>query len=96
MDVVARVGGEEFAVILPETEMVAATGVLERIRQTVGARPMAGAQGQSFGVTVSCGVAQRQSGESGEELLSRADDALYAAKAAGRNQVQVATGADEP
>ncbi|WP_281750797.1 diguanylate cyclase [Thermodesulfomicrobium sp. WS] len=96
MDVVARVGGEEFAVILPETEMVAATGVLERIRQTVGARPMAGAQGQSFGVTVSCGVAQRQSGASGEELLSRADDALYAAKAAGRNQVQVATGADEP
>lgn len=94
VDRVARVGGEEFAILFPETRVEAAAAILERIREAVAAEKMTAGEG-SFSVTVSCGVAQRQSGESGEELLSRADDALYAAKAAGRNQVQVARGADE-
>lgn len=89
VDVVARMGGEEIVVVLPETCLQAALAVAERIRSSV--------QGKSFGihsgardvpVTVSIGVASRRAGDlSPAQLLKRADEAVYRAKAEGRNRV---------
>ncbi|UBV42006.1 GGDEF domain-containing protein [Deinococcus taeanensis] len=81
-----RWGGEEFLVILPGAGAAEAQGVAERIRLGVAQvrydRPLT--------VTVSLGVAQARAGDSLESLVKRADDALYGAKRAGRNQVQAA------
>lgn len=87
MDAVGRVGGEEFAVLLPETGLEAAAGVLERIRQAVAGLEVMAADGRQVRVTVSAGVAAWQAGEEAEAALRRADAALYAAKSAGRNRV---------
>jgi diguanylate cyclase (GGDEF)-like protein len=87
-DLLARYGGEEFVVLLPGATQAAAAGLAERIREQV-AETRLHAGHDDVRVTVSVGVA----GESGEELpsldgmLARADVALYAAKAAGRNRV---------
>ena len=86
MDTLGRTGGEEFAVLLPETTLDAACEVAERMRATVGDCAMNGAQG-SFQVTVSIGAAQLQDGESFEAIMARADVMLYAAKHAGRDRV---------
>lgn len=86
-DSLGRLGGEEFAVLLPETGLEAALAVAERIRHGVQSSPMGG-EGGLVSLTVSIGVGQwRGGGESAEALLLRADAALYAAKAAGRNAV---------
>lgn len=83
IDVVARLGGEEFAVLLPDTGASSAAGVAERIRQQVMA-----AQGMPVaGVTVSIGVATLQAEETHGSLQHRADQALYMAKTRGRNRV---------
>ncbi|UQN08413.1 diguanylate cyclase [Deinococcus sp. QL22] len=81
-----RWGGEEFLVILPGTATAEAQGVAERLRQAVAAMQY----DRPIHMTVSLGVAQAQLGERPETLLKRADDALYAAKHAGRNQVHAA------
>ncbi len=86
-DTCARYGGEEFVVVLPGTTLVAALEVAERLRQGVAdaslmAVPLVRA-------TVSIGAAQHRVGETGEQLLARADTAVYAAKRGGRNQVRV-------
>jgi two-component system cell cycle response regulator len=73
-DQLGRLGGEEFLAVLPETDAAAAAVAAEKLRASV----------QPTGVTVSIGWAAWE-GESAEELLRRADDALYAAKAAGRD-----------
>ncbi|MCG8519208.1 MAG: diguanylate cyclase [Pseudomonadales bacterium] len=86
-DLVARWGGEEFLVLLPETTMEAAWDVAEHLRQSVaGAEvPIPGGQ-----VTVSAGVSAFQPGEqSVETAIKRADLGLYQAKEAGRNRVQL-------
>lgn len=93
VDLVARVGGEEFAILLPETDAEVAVRILDRIRKAVAAQEMVTDEA-SLSVTVSCGVAARQTGELGDALLFRADAALYTAKAAGRNQVRLAQDAD--
>ncbi|ACO47240.1 putative regulator protein, GGDEF domain; putative membrane protein [Deinococcus deserti VCD115] len=81
-----RWGGEEFLVVLPATARGEARGVAERIRHSVAeVRYDLPVQ-----VTVSLGVAQAQPGENLQALLKRADEAMYAAKHAGRNQVQAA------
>jgi diguanylate cyclase (GGDEF)-like protein len=88
-DLVARYGGEEFAVIMPETGHDAAYGLAERIRKAVIGQKIAhGASGAGAMVTLSVGVAADIPGDgsSPELLLSRADQALYAAKALGRNR----------
>lgn len=84
IDTVARLGGEEFAVLLPATGADTALLVAERLRQGLDCPPDAGA---GVGYTVSVGVATLLPGESIDALLSRADAALYAAKAGGRNAV---------
>lgn len=83
VDVVARVGGEEFAVILPSTTDAGAVEVGERMRKMVEAGPW-----PEMPVTISVGTATLAVGEDAERIYGRADAALYAAKQAGRNRVQ--------
>lgn len=89
-DTVARVGGEEFAVLLPDTDARGASRIAERIHAEI-ARLAAGPVGPG-GVTVSIGLAERDRDEPGgsscEELYRLADAALYEAKAGGRNQTR--------
>ncbi|GAA6755424.1 GGDEF domain-containing protein [Thermus thalpophilus] len=81
-DMVARWGGEEFALLLPSTRAEDAQRLAERLRQAIEA--------QSLGVTASFGVAEYMFGEEEESLFRRADQALYRAKNLGRNRVEVA------
>lgn len=86
-DKVGRYGGEEFLIILPHTNMAQAKKIVDRIRASVGnARTPIGAD-KKLKVTISMGVTQFRKGEDLEQLLSRADQALYASKQAGRNRV---------
>lgn len=87
-DVVGRLGGEEFLVLLPDTDDGAADAAVESLRHTVADTPMR-VSGHDIVVTVSAGLAT-WTGEEAEELVRRADTALYAAKAAGRNAVRSA------
>lgn len=84
-DVAARYGGEEFAVLLPETSSSEAKVIAERIRSRVE-----DAEFQHRKVTISIGIATySEFFQNGEELISAADKALYAAKRHGRNNVQI-------
>jgi len=86
-DVLARYGGEEFAVVLPEASAERAVEVAERLRTAVAEAKVARDAGDGFGVTVSVGVSALHSAdESPEDLLRRADQCLYQAKASGRNR----------
>ncbi len=85
-DVVARVGGEEFMLILPDTDASAARLVAERICRILGERPLRVDQ-QSIPVTVSIGVACSRGETSLDELCQEADRAMYLAKRGGRNRV---------
>lgn len=84
-DTLARVGGEEFALLLPGAGLMAAAAVAERIRIAVDGTPFA----RVGHCTISCGVAELGDGEDGASLVRRADEALYEAKHAGRNRVAV-------
>ncbi len=88
-DFTARIGGEEFAVILPKTPLLGATTVAETLRTSFAQLKLEKkAKSESLGtITVSIGVAQYRSGEPIEDLVNRADKALYFAKNAGRNRV---------
>ena len=86
MDTIGRTGGEEFAVLLPETTLAEALLVGERMRMFVADCTMNFGQ-DTFKVTMSVGAAQFQAGEALEALLARVDSQLYAAKGAGRNRV---------
>lgn len=86
-DVVARVGGEEFAVLLPETDLENGCVVGERLRRLVSARSLQAA-GTNVPVTVSVGVAQFDATMAGvSDLMKLADRMLYRAKHAGRNRI---------
>lgn len=91
-DFPARYGGEEFAVILPETNIDAAVRVGESLRKVIAGKELINRNsGEVLGrVTISGGVAQYVSGEAIENLIERADTALYTAKHNGRNQVTAA------
>ncbi|MDF1734432.1 MAG: PAS domain S-box protein [Minwuia sp.] len=90
IDLLGRVGGEEFAVLLPETDLSGAVRVAERIRAAIE-RVQVNHDGQEFGLTVSLGVSLFRDGETSlEAALKRADDALYLAKNKGRNRVESA------
>lgn len=88
-DILARFGGEEFIALLPETNLSGALRVAGRLRTTIEANPVL-LDGQPIGVTISIGCAALRPAERDEHLdtlIQRADRALYAAKAGGRNQV---------
>lgn len=84
-DFCARLGGEEFAVLLPDTSMETALVAAERLRAALDRS--AQAPGASAPYTVSIGLAMLEPGEEFDSLMQRADAALYAAKEAGRNRV---------
>jgi two-component system cell cycle response regulator len=85
-DLLARVGGEELAALLPGADEAAAREAGERIRRAVKDGPVE-AGGVAIPVTLSVGVAVRRAGEDGPALLARADARLYAAKRDGRDRV---------
>ncbi|HSK22007.1 MAG TPA: GGDEF domain-containing protein [Egicoccus sp.] len=84
VDVLARYGGEEFAILLPDTDADAALVVVERLRSVV-----------PDGQTCSAGVTLAGPGATQDSIVRAADDALYAAKAAGRDRTAVADGIDQ-
>jgi diguanylate cyclase (GGDEF)-like protein len=92
VDVVGRVGGEEFVVIAPETPAREALAVAERLRREVAQRAVTAPAGDEVRVTISCGLATLSDVGpcSLDELLDHADAALYRAKAAGRDRCEVA------
>lgn len=89
-DHLGRLGGEEFAVLLPETDAAGAQILAERLRADLAAVRVTPADGPPIAMTVSIGVAEAGPDESLDGLLRRADAALYAAKEAGRDRVLLA------
>ncbi len=94
-DVATRYGGEEFALLLPQTGLNEAMLLAERIRHEVAQSPMQLEDGQTLNLTVSIGVSETlpmvgksRHQEVGEHLLASADQALYQAKANGRNRIE--------
>jgi len=88
-DTVYRYGGEEFLICLPEIGPEEARRVLERVRERVARQPIAIDGGKELAVTVSFGLTMMTPRRPIEELIERADKALYAAKEGGRNRVEV-------
>jgi two-component system cell cycle response regulator len=89
-DVCGRWGGEEFLVLLPDTDLDGALALGERVCKHVAAEPLPVGDDQFLAVTVSIGCAAAD-GADPEDLVQRADRALYAAKEAGRNRALAAT-----
>jgi diguanylate cyclase (GGDEF)-like protein len=86
-DLVARLGGEEFALMLPSTDLKSALAAAERLRQQAALLQVVGERGERFDFTVSIGVAAMAPGDDASALLARADKGLYRAKQTGRNRV---------
>ena len=88
-DLVARIGGEEFAVILPKTPLLGAVTVADSVRASIARLKLErkGKTEKLETITVSIGAAQYRPGESLKDFVNRADQALYSAKNAGRNRV---------
>ncbi|KAA0014383.1 sensor domain-containing diguanylate cyclase [Billgrantia pellis] len=83
-DIIGRLGGEEFAVVMPLTPLVASHPLADRLRQAIAEHDFGIATGQ---ITVSIGLAEYRLGEPRDALIARADRSLYAAKHQGRNRV---------
>jgi diguanylate cyclase (GGDEF)-like protein len=91
VDTVARYGGEEFCLLLPRTDGDGARRLAEKARAQIADRPVALHDGREQTVTVSAGVATHpDDGDSVVSLLTAVDRALYGAKRAGKNRVEVA------
>jgi len=86
-DFIARFGGEEFVVLLPQTSLAVAAQVAEVLRATIEACPFH-FKGERVVITTSIGLSTFRSGERGDQVLKRADAALYRAKDQGRNRVE--------
>jgi diguanylate cyclase (GGDEF)-like protein len=86
-DAIGRYGGEEFLLVLPNCESATAVEVVERARAAVGARPVE-AGGTPLDVSISAGVSWACGKVESSALIQAADEALYRAKAAGRNRVE--------
>lgn len=86
-DIVARWGGEEFVLVLPSTNLEGAEQVAERVRTLLEGAEIKDGNGDLIPVTASFGVAAYASGETLEQVVDRADRAMYLAKSGGRNRV---------
>ena len=89
MDVIARFGGEEFLILLPETTVEAAAAAMVRVQREL-TRHFFMYENEKMLITFSCGVALRVPNEGQESLMARADAAMYQAKQTGKNRVVVA------
>ncbi len=88
MDLACRYGGEEFAILLPETDLAHAKGVAERIRHAVASEPFETEMTMPLNITVSVGISiNEHEDDTPEQMLKRADIALYRAKREGRNRI---------
>jgi two-component system, cell cycle response regulator len=89
IDLACRCGGEEFVIVMPETDLAVAAMVAERLRRRIAAEPFPIDRGQrTVPVTLSIGIAAlRGHDDDATKLLKRADQALYRAKRDGRNRV---------
>jgi two-component system, cell cycle response regulator len=92
IDLACRFGGEEFVVVMPDTDMAFATTIAERLRKGVETNPFAISRDpKRLSITISIGIAGSEgNGDTAEALLHRADQALYRAKREGRNRVVAA------
>ncbi len=88
-DAPCRYGGEEFVLLLPGTSLGAALGVAERLRLEFESQLFEVGKGAGATTSISIGVAQLEPEESGDQLIQRADFALYRAKSKGKNRVEV-------
>jgi diguanylate cyclase (GGDEF)-like protein len=89
VDYVGRYGGEEFAVVMPNTDAAAAKEVMDKLREAASEIEHESDTG-AFHVTFSCGIATYPGAKTVLDLTQAADDALYKAKRSGRNQVVIA------
>jgi two-component system cell cycle response regulator len=90
-DLVCRLGGEEFVIVMPDTPLPIAAKIAERVRSAVQSELFQiDASGHAIPVTTSIGIAERASDANPDALLRRADKALYDSKTAGRNRVTAA------
>ena len=88
IDLACRYGGEEFVVVMPETDMAVATVVAERLRRRIATDPFPIQQGaRAVDVTISIGIAALGRDDTAARVIKRADQALYRAKRDGRNRV---------
>ncbi|MEQ1776966.1 MAG: GGDEF domain-containing protein, partial [Nitrosomonas sp.] len=87
-DVVSRYGGEEFVILLPNTQLEEAVQILSRVRRTLTKKFFLH-ENKRLLITFSAGIAQHRPGESQDHIFKRADDALYRAKKSGKNQILV-------
>jgi two-component system cell cycle response regulator len=88
IDLACRYGGEEFVVVMPETDMTVATVVAERLRRRIAGEPFPIQQGAgAVNVTISIGLAALGNDDNAARVIKRADQALYRAKRDGRNRV---------
>ncbi|WP_439814751.1 PleD family two-component system response regulator [Zavarzinia sp. CC-PAN008] len=91
VDLASRYGGEEFVVVMPDTDLPAARQIAERLRQAIAEAPFEAGVDRPLNITVSIGVASSNpAGDTADSMFKRADDALYAAKRGGRNRVEPA------
>jgi diguanylate cyclase (GGDEF)-like protein len=88
VDFLARIGGDEFALLLPDTDLIAAVSVARRLQAVIAD----GQSGETLQITLSVGVAVLHADDTLHTLVTRADEALYAAKGAGRNRVMTEAG----
>jgi diguanylate cyclase (GGDEF)-like protein len=89
-DLVGRLGGEEFAILMPDTDEIQARIACERLRGAISGRTIRLGTGEDVAITLSTGVALLAAGDDRDRLVKRADGALYQAKEGGRNQVRMA------
>lgn len=90
VDIAARIGGEEFAVLMPNTDIEGAKIVAERLRNAVESSQVV-YEGNALKITISAGISDCSNVNSIDEMLKNADDALYEAKESGRNCVKMFT-----
>lgn len=92
-DFVARYGGDEFAILAPQTDLATGHRLAERVRLAVARNNFdAGIRGERVAVTCSMGVAEVREGDTAESLIRRADEGVYRSKESGRNQVHLPAG----
>lgn len=88
-DLLFRYGGEEFVMVLPNTDITGASLLAERLRQIVEAHQCTCLEGETLSMTVSLGVCEAHTDDGAHSLFLRADEALYASKQGGRNRTTI-------